>query len=248
MSDSAANEPSVLSTGYGRARAPRQEWTSPVSLNKVRSIMTADVVSVEPTSTFKEIVEILLTRGFDGVPVVDIGNRLVGMVTEADLMSRHGFPQAESPGARRRLQDDPDQRWMDKAGALTAEELMTTALVTCGPDDDLRSVARRMLRQHLKQLPVVDGDQLVGIISRRDLLAVFDRPDDELAKDVHALLAGGAWVADGSAVRASVDDGVVMVSGHVASKEEAAAIRLILAAIPGVVDVVGELVCVSSAD
>jgi len=209
----------------------------------VGDVMTTKVVTVEPTTPFKSIVELLLTWNIDGVPVIDIGDRLVGVVTEADLISResYGPQQAHALAAVVPASYRSDGEWLAKAEGLTAGEVMTTDLATCTPDEDLRVAARRMLRQHRKQLPVVEGDRLVGIVARRDLLTIFDRDDADIAADVSRALRDRALLPEATDVTARVDEGVVHLSGSVGLSVDAGVIRAVLGSVPGVVDVVGEL-------
>lgn len=140
---------------------------------KVRDVMTADVVTVGPTASFAEVVDCLLSHEISGLPVVDNGGRLLGIVTEADLVSKEAY------GQRRRralglLADyfrGRDPQWVRKSAGLTAHELMTVVPDTAAPDEDIAEAARRMLERHHKRLPVVDEDgRVVAIVSRHDLL------------------------------------------------------------------------------
>jgi CBS domain-containing protein len=205
--------------------------------------MTAEVVSVEPTTPFKTIVELLLNHGIDGVPVVDIGGQLVGIVTEADLLSHESYGPQRARALAALVPADfrSDGKWLVKAEGLTAGELMTAKPSTCHPNDDVRVAARAMLRHHRKQLPVVDGGRLVGIVARRDVLSVFDRSDDEIRADVERVLHDRNLLPEATEVTARVEDGVVHVSGTVGLPPDQVVIRAVLGSIQGVVDVVGEL-------
>ena len=148
----------------------------------VRDVMTTDVVTVPPDADFGEIVERLLDRGISGLPVVDADGTLLGMVTEADLVSREAY----GPGRRRPLGlvldylRDRDPAWVRKASGTTARDLMTQVVTTASPDDELRVIARVLLESGHRRLPVVRADgRLAGIVSRRDLLASVDgRPPE----------------------------------------------------------------------
>jgi CBS domain-containing protein len=146
----------------------------------VRDVMTTDVVTVSPDTTFGEIVEQLLDRGISGVPVVDRDDTLVGLVTEADLVSKEAYgPERRRPlGLVLDYLRDRDPAWVRKASGTTARDLMTQVVTTASPDDELRVVARVLLESGYRRLPVVRADgRLAGIISRRDLLAsVYGRP------------------------------------------------------------------------
>jgi CBS domain-containing protein len=141
---------------------------------RVRDVMTTDVARLGPDATYDGIVDLLLTRGVSGLPVADQDGRLVGIVTEADLVTREAY----GPGRRSpvdvlldNLRNRPPA-WVRKAAATTAADLMTRTVVTTSPDADLPSTARRLLESGYRWLPVVDADgRLVGVVSRRDLLA-----------------------------------------------------------------------------
>jgi CBS domain-containing protein len=140
---------------------------------EVRDIMTTAVVTVGPDAPFAEIVDRLLAHDISGVPVTEADGTLLGIVTEADLVSREAY----GPERRRALGlvldylRDRDPSWVRKASGTTARELMTHTVTTAAPDEDLRATARHMLESGHKRLPVVADGRLVGIVSRRDLLA-----------------------------------------------------------------------------
>lgn len=139
---------------------------------KVADIMTTDVVTVGPEATFAEILDTLLDREVSGLPVVDGDGRLLGIVTEADLVSReaYGYRRRRALGLLADYFRGRDPQWVRKAAGLTARELMTAAPDALAPDDDIAEVARRMLERHHKRLPVVVDGRIVGIVSRHDLL------------------------------------------------------------------------------
>lgn len=148
----------------------------------VRDVMTTEVVTVSPDAPFAEIVERLLENGVSGLPVVDADGALVGMVTEADLVSREAYgPERRRPlGLVLDYLRDRDPAWVRKASGTTARDLMTRLVTTASPDDELRVIARVLLESGFRRLPVVRADgRLAGIVSRRDLLAsVYGRPPE----------------------------------------------------------------------
>jgi len=121
------------------------------------------------------------------VPVLKMGRHVVGVVSESDLLA------AEDKSVRQaRLEAESPRRWrlrQPRRTGLTAGTLMTAPAITIHPDTTIPGAARLMNTHHVRRLPVVDGDgKLVGIVSRRDLLSVFLRPDDDIAHDVRRLL------------------------------------------------------------
>lgn len=138
---------------------------------KVADVMTRAVITVGPDAPWQEVTERMLDAGVSGMPVTDPEGSLLGIVTEADLITKPAF------GARRtRLLAafvelvTGDAGWADKVTAVTAGELMTAPAITASPAEDIGAAALRMLDRRVRRLPVVDRGRLVGIVSRRDLL------------------------------------------------------------------------------
>ena len=133
---------------------------------KAREVMTHPVVTVLTTTTLAQAANLLSTHGFTALPVVDDDGRLVGIVTEADLISERIAP------------DPRRQYWRPRrspSGSASVEQVMTTPVESLTPGADAADAAEIMLRQHIRCLPIVDGQQLVGIVTRRDLMrSAFD--------------------------------------------------------------------------
>jgi CBS domain-containing protein len=211
---------------------------------KVREVMTTGVVSVAPGTPFKDVVEELVRANVSGVPVVGDDGKLVGLITEADLITKPAY------GGRRRralalladLVAARDHRWATKAMGSEARDLMTHNLAVCAPGDDIRAVARRMLGAGVKRMPVVDrSGSLVGIVSRQDILRAFDRPDEAIAADLDALLSDALRMPDDHHVTAAVRHGVVTLKGDVQHPWDADLVVDVVNGVPGVVDVVTHL-------
>jgi CBS domain-containing protein len=140
-------------------------------------------VTVGPATPFKEIVARLAEHRVSAAPVVDEAGRVLGVVSEADLLLKEEFPHPDQDiplfwTKRRRLE-------REKAAGSTARDLMTVALVSISPDATVAEAARRMHRAQIRRLPVIgEGGRLVGIISRGDLLKVFDRPDHAIQREI----------------------------------------------------------------
>ena len=147
---------------------------------RVRDVMTTDVVTVGPEATYGETVDRLLAHDVSGLPVTDHAGTLLGIVTEADLVSReaYGSQRRRALGLVVDYLRGHDPAWVRRASGATARELMTPVVTTASPDDDLRTAARRMLERGHKRLPVVAAGRLVGIVSRRDLLGPASASED----------------------------------------------------------------------
>jgi PII-like signaling protein/predicted transcriptional regulator len=138
---------------------------------RVVDVMNPHVMQVRPASSLKELVGLLIGRDYRAVPVVDEADRLVGIVTNSDLVERGGLAmrlELLSTASR-----DIIQRELEAltANGRTAADVMTRDVITAQPDMSVLDAARRMAEQHLKRLPVVDASgHLLGIVSRVDLL------------------------------------------------------------------------------
>jgi CBS domain-containing protein len=217
---------------------------------RVRDVMTTPVVTVSLRTHYKRIAALLAQYQISAVPVLVLGRHVAGVVSEADLLSaqerRLREAQLESGGHFRRHAD------VKKHQGLTAGELMTAPAITIHPDAPLPAAARLMTSRHIKRLPVVEagtafgggvGGKLIGIVSRRDLLGVFLRPDEDIAGDVREMLAQ-LTQADPGDVTITVRNGVVTLAGLLGSAEEHDLIRVagrLAWDVDGVVDVVNNL-------
>ncbi|GGY15114.1 CBS domain-containing protein [Streptomyces djakartensis] len=213
--------------------------------NKVGSVMTTDVVRVEYGTPFKEVVRLLADHRISGLPVIDEDEKVIGVVSETDLMLR----QADTPRpfqAKRRFRlaglTRGARRQAAKARARTAGQLMTAPPVTARADDTIVEAARTMAQRRVERLPVVDGeDRLAGIVTRRDLLQVFLRPDPDIRRQViDEVLVGALWQAPRS-VDVLVAEGVVTLAGSLERKSETEIAVSMTRQIDGVVAVVDEL-------
>jgi CBS domain-containing protein len=180
----------------------------------VRDVMTTEVVTAEPSTPFKEIAGRLAQHRISAVPVVDADRRVLGIVTEADLLLKqeHPDPKATIPliWTRRRRQERA------KAAAAVAAKLMTTPAATVPPTATITEAARRMHTARVKRLPVVDETgRLVGIVSRADLLKVFTRPDEVIRSQIINDVIVGDLMMNPSRFFIDVDDGVVVLQGRV---------------------------------
>ena len=144
---------------------------------KVTDVMTRKVVAVHTSASFKEIAATLRERRVSAFPVVDDDGRVIGVVSEADLIAKEALEGGyeSHPGP---LSGLLHRRDLEKARGATAGELMSRPPVTVRPDDLVSHAAQLMHDRRVKRLPVVSADgKLVGIISRTDVLSVFSRPD-----------------------------------------------------------------------
>ncbi len=165
----------------------------------VKDVMTTAVVVVRRGATFKEMAAALRRYRVSALPVVDADGKVIGVVSEADMLAKEVHRGVI------------DGLALHKAGGLTAGDLMTHPAVTVRSEDSVEHAARLMYNLRIKRLPVVDaGGGLVGVISRTDLLAVYDRPDAEIRDEIEGLIRHDFLP---SQFAVSVQDGVVTLAG-----------------------------------
>jgi CBS domain-containing protein len=176
----------------------------------VRDVMSTRPVSVHESVSFKELTVRLREFGVSAFVVVDDDGKVIGVVSDADMLVKEALDGEE--GVRGVITGILHRKAQEKAVGVTAGDLMTSPAVTVAPGDPVEHAARLMYERRLRQLPVVDaGGQLAGIISRADVLAVFDRPDEEIRVEIVSqvipVLSEPSWYS----VR--VKDGIVTLEG-----------------------------------
>ncbi|MDQ1050979.1 CBS domain-containing protein [Streptomyces sp. V4I2] len=211
---------------------------------KVSTVMTSEVVRVAATTPFKEVAALLAEHRISGLPVVDEDEKVVGVISETDLMLRQA--QQEEPGHQRpkwrpRL-TRAARRTDAKARARTAEQLMSSPAITVRADDSIAGAARTMAGHRVERLPVLDEeDRLAGIVTRRDLLQVFLRPDEDIrAEIVDEVLVRALWLAP-QTIGVTVTDGVVTLDGQLERASEVPIVVNMSGQVDGVVAVVDHL-------
>ncbi|MGH3197795.1 MAG: CBS domain-containing protein [Streptosporangiaceae bacterium] len=174
----------------------------------VKDVMTTQVVAVRRGATFKEMAAALRRFRVSALPVVDDHEKVIGLVSEADMLAKEALGD---PGVISGLLHHREVR---KAEGLTAGDLMTHPAVTVRPEESLEHAARLMYTLRIKRLPVVDaGGCLVGLISRTDLLAVYDRPDEEIREEILDQVISHEFLEDPRQFSVTVQDGVVTLLG-----------------------------------
>jgi CBS domain-containing protein len=210
---------------------------------KISDLMTRDVSTVTPATPLKEAATVLAGRGISGLPVVDPDGQVVGVLSEADVMVKQSGPREQHGGLFAWLVEPSDSALPAKLEATTAGEAMTAPAVTISPGRPVREAAARMLESGINRLPVVDEEgRLVGIVSRGDLVRAFTRSDEEIRREIEAdVLRRTLWIEDPSAIRVTVENGVVTLQGAVASASDAELLPRFVQRVPGVVRVTAEL-------
>lgn len=191
---------------------------------RARDIMSTAVISVEAGTSVKEAAALLADNGFTALPVVDDSKRLVGIVTEADLM------RDRVPRDPRALCHPGEQ--LPTTTTTTVGEVMTTPVTAMGAGTDVAVLAKALLDAGQRSVPIVDGSRLVGIVTRRDIVRVIARDDRTIADDVrHRLEAYGGerrW-------EVRVHDGMVEIVDEFNDATDQHVATVLAEAVPGVV-------------
>ena len=222
---------------------------------KAADVMTRDVMTVRPETPVAQAIRLMLDNNFSGLPVMNADGKMVGILTEGDLLRR-----SETGTERHR------PRWLEilmgpgriageyvRTHGRKVEDIMTTGVVSVAADTPLDEVVSLMERRRIKRLPVLDGDALLGIVSRADLLRsllkALEAPhnetlsDDQILEQILAELKKAAWVPrDGLSI--TVREGVVDLNGMVLEEKEREALRVVAENAPGVKAVEDHLVWV----
>jgi CBS domain-containing protein len=205
----------------------------------VSDVMTRRVLTARPAMPLKELARVLTEHGLSALPVLDPDDRVIGMASERDLLSKQARPL---PGPRRWWQLRRTRDEIRRAEGDTVGHVMTGFPVTVAPGATLAEAARRMIENGVKHLPVIDhGGKLVGVVSRADLVRAFVRSDDEIRDAVlDEVFRHVLWV-DPTDVEVAVTDGIVTLTGTVEQRSTAEIAERLVHRLDGVVDVVSAL-------
>jgi CBS domain-containing protein len=202
---------------------------------RVEQLMTREVVTAHPETPLKEVAELLSSRRISGIPVVAADGRVVGVVSEADILRKEQGLASDRHGPLSWLLD-PGQHDA-RLEARTAGEAMTAPAVTIEPGRPVSEAARAMLEFGVNRLPVVHKGELVGIVTRADLVRAFRRSDEEIEKEIlDDVFLRILWL-DPSRVAVSVSQGEVSLGGEVETRTQAELAEAYVRRVPGVVDV-----------
>jgi CBS domain-containing protein len=201
---------------------------------RVKDVMTTSVVAVREDAGFKDMVTVMRSRRISAFPVIDSDDRVIGVVSEADLLLKEATPAL--PQGLTRLAWRLRQR--SKADGVTAREVMSRPAVTVSQDASVTEAARLMQSRLVKRLPVVDSNGLLrGIVSRADLLSVYERPDTEIHDEVVKGVLVGQFGLDELMFVVTVKSGVVTITGPVNKRAVALSLLATIKYVEGVVGV-----------
>lgn len=176
----------------------------------VKDVMSTHVIAVRESATYKEMAARLHEMHVSAFPVLDPGDRVIGVVSESDLLTKAalGEMMPEVFGGMMRAREQA------KATGVTAAELMTAPPATVRPEDTVAHAARLMYGRRVKRLPVTDGDgRLIGIVSRADVLSVYGKADADIGRDLLTEVIAGEFGEDPDRYSVSVTDGIVTIGG-----------------------------------
>ncbi|MFC0432044.1 CBS domain-containing protein [Kutzneria buriramensis] len=195
---------------------------------EISTVMTADVAVVRGDTPFKNIVALMAENHISGVPVITEDQRVVGIVSETDLL--RGTSEHHRPffaGGRHGY--DPH---------TVAAEMMTSPAVCVHPDTTVAHAAKLLAEEGVHRMPVVDAEgRLVGIVTRRDVLRVFLRSDQELREEILAEVFGRTLWMDPTEVSVEVTSGIATLRGQVETKALVDIAGSLTRGVDGVVDV-----------
>ncbi|MHB8731093.1 MAG: CBS domain-containing protein [bacterium] len=206
---------------------------------RARELMSTPVVTAHPEATLKELAELMVTHSISGVPVVDRGGDLLGVVSESDVMEKiEGTIADETEAGLPRLLTVLAKA-LDGAPKTTARsvaDLMTTRVVSADPDATVQQLVHLMITYDVNRIPIVEAGRLVGIVTRADILRTLVRPDAAIATDLRWRIAHELWI-DPDAIEISCRAGVVTLAGTVDTHADTELVRRWAAKTEGVVAV-----------
>ncbi|MCA8926548.1 MAG: CBS domain-containing protein [Alphaproteobacteria bacterium] len=211
----------------------------------VKDVMTKTVITVTPETRVTEIANTMVSAGISGLPVVDPRGKVIGIVSEGDLMRR-----AETETAHRRSwwltlfgsSEGTAQRYI-RTHAMKAADLMSRSIVSVHSDDTLETVANLLEEHRIKRVPVIDNGQLVGIVSRSNLVQALSaiyaaRPPAPSMNDTQLRAEVERHIEDTGVpafyLNVVVANGVVDLWGVVSTRDEADALRVAAESVRGV--------------
>ena len=205
---------------------------------KVRDLMQSDVLTTRPEESLKDVARTLVENRISGMPVCDAESKVVGVISEGDILFKErGRPEQRSAPLGWLL-DGGSRTDLKKMTARTVGDAMTAPAVTIRPSSSATAAARLMIEKGVNRLPVVmQNGQIVGIVTRADLVRAFTRQDAEIAIEIQKDILERVLWAEPSAINLSVREGEVEAAGELETSTDVEIFEQLVEKVPGVVSV-----------
>jgi CBS domain-containing protein len=209
---------------------------------KVQDLMTRSVLTVRPDTPLKDAAALLSEHRISGLPVVDGERRVLGVLSEGDILFKESNGLDRKQSFLERLLAVPQPGLELKIAARTTGEAMSAPALTIGPRRPVTEAATTMIDEGVNRLPVIDDEErLIGIITRADLVRAFVRSDAEVEHDIREdVIRRTLWI-EPATIHIEVAEGEVSLSGEVETKGDAELIPTYVQRVPGVVSVLSKL-------
>jgi CBS domain-containing protein len=205
---------------------------------KVRDLMQSDVRTTSTEESLKDVARTLVENSISGMPVCDPEGRVVGVISEGDIL----FKERDRPEQRSAplgwLLDGGSRSELKKATARTVTDAMTAPAITIRPSSSATEAARLMIERGVNRLPVVTQDgRLVGIVTRADLVRAFARPDAAIATEIQKDIVERVLWVEPSTIDILVREGEVRLGGELETSTDVEIFERLVERVPGVVSV-----------
>ena len=206
---------------------------------RVRELMTERVLTIGPEAPIKDVARILVEHRISGLPVCDMEGRVLGVVSEADILYKEHDPREAHVGGPLGwiVDGTPNYTGYVKAGALTARKAMTSPAITVAPWESVSEAARIMCERRVNRLPVVHHEHLVGIVTRADLVRAFTRADEEIEREIREDVVQRTMWIDTGKIEVDVERGRASLTGTLHTRSDVELLARLVGRVPGVVAV-----------
>lgn len=208
---------------------------------KIAQIMTRDVLTIGPEGELRDVARLLVENGISGLPVCDAQREVVGVISEGDILYKEKPRIRHGKGFLARFGASTSEE-LRKANATKVQDAMTAPAITVPPYYSVSEAARLMSEHGINRLPVVKNGELVGIVTRTDLVRAFVRSDEDIRNEIEQdVLIRTLWIDPPGGIDIEVDKGSVLLTGHRELRSDALLLERLVARVPGVVSVKSDL-------